>query len=122
MLHPGARTLKAADGDFRFCPARTCDELCGKGEAAECLEALAVRMTEQGMIIRFDGPVAFADRLPHSLKIGDLNFTSRVFDQPSLLKSMCVQCDTSAPDPEHLGKKFLGKFERIAVGQISGAE
>ena len=39
-------------------------------------KALTVRMTEQGLIIRFDRPVAFADRFLHGLNIDDLNSTS----------------------------------------------
>jgi hypothetical protein len=50
----------------------------GKGDAVGCLERkhLARRMTEQGLIIRFDRPVAFADRFSHGFNIDDLNFTS----------------------------------------------
>ena len=119
MLHPGARTLKAADGDFRFCPARTCDELCGKGEAAECLEALAVRMTEQGMIIRFDGPVAFADGLLQGFNIGDLNMAPRIFYHSGLLKCARMQRHAGSLDAQHLSKKFLGELQTVRARQVS---
>src|SRR6202043_776922 len=36
----------------------------------------SARMPQQCLVVGFDGPVAFADRLLHGLKIGDLNSAS----------------------------------------------
>jgi hypothetical protein len=126
-LEPGgARQVGPRGGHVGFARARAmfgCT-LASEGEAVRCLERkqLVRRMSEQGLVVRFDRPVAFTNRFPHRLNIGDPNFTSRVLDQPSLLKGARVQGDAGSPYPQHLGKKFLGELEAIGVGQISGPE
>lgn len=45
----------------------------------------AVILTEQALVLRLHGFVAFAGRIPQSLKVGDPDLTSCVLDDSSLL-------------------------------------
>ena len=65
---------------------------------------------EQRLVIRFDGPVAFADSLLQGFNIGDLNMASRMLYHTSLLKRARMQRHAGPLDAQHFSKKFLGEL------------
>ena len=65
---------------------------------------------EQRLVIRFDGPVAFADSLLQGFNIGDLNMASRILYHTSLLKRARMQRHAGPLDAQHFSKKFLGEL------------
>jgi hypothetical protein len=62
-------SMRPSKGDRHFDRARRMRDASNENH-------LVRAMTEQGLIIRFDRPVAFADRFSHGFNIDDLNFTS----------------------------------------------
>jgi hypothetical protein len=69
---------------------------------------------EQRLVIRFDGPVAFADRFMQASHIGYLYMTPRIFYHSSLLKRARMQRHAGSPDAQHLSKKFLGELQTVS--------
>ena len=67
------------------------------------------------MIVRFYGPVAFADGFLQGFKIGDLNVASGILYHSSLLKRARMQRHAGSLDAQHLGKKFLGEMQIVGA-------
>ena len=58
--------------------------------------------TEQALILRPHGFVAFASRILQAFKVGDPDLSSRVLDDSSLLKRVRHDRHARSTDTEHL--------------------
>jgi len=61
---------------------------------------------ERCLVVRFDGPLTFADDFLKNFNIGDLYLAPRIHYHPSLLKGARVQ--------RHAGSKRAGHAKRLA--------
>ena len=65
-----------------------------------------------------DNWVAFASRFFEALALEHPNVAAAVSDEPAPLQTPRSRGDAGAPDSKHLGKKFLGQIELVALNPV----